>query len=301
MFGYIVVNQPELKFREFDVYKSYYCGLCRDLKKNYGAFGQMTLSYDTTFLVLLLTGLYEPEETAGVTRCIAHPFEKHATISNPYSDYAAQINTILSYWSCIDDWNDERKYKKLFFAKLLEGGAKKTADELKEKTEIIIDSLKRLSEFEKNPAKDFDTALDNVSGCFGQIMAEVLAYKHDEWEPTLRRMGFYLGKFIYIMDAWDDLDKDRNTGSYNPLIPIADQMGYSVNASSTDHVPDQFYEYVKQLLTMMMAECCKCFETLPIIKNAELLRNILYSGVWARWNSKTAGKEDNGSNAVADE
>jgi hypothetical protein len=52
---------------------------------------------------------------------------------------------------------------------------------------------------------------------------------------------------------------------------------------------------------MMMAECCKCFETLPIIKNAELLRNILYSGVWARWNSKTAGKEDNGSNAVADE
>ena len=95
MFGYIVVNQPELKMKEYDEYRKYYCGLCKSLKDRYGARGQISLSYDMTFLVLLLTGLYEPEKHSGSRRCIAHPTSKHTYVQNEYTDYVADMNVIL--------------------------------------------------------------------------------------------------------------------------------------------------------------------------------------------------------------
>ena len=77
MYGYIVVDQPELKFREFDKYRSYYCGLCDSLAEAHGLKGQISLSYDMTFLVILLTGLYEPETIYSEERCVTHPLRKH--------------------------------------------------------------------------------------------------------------------------------------------------------------------------------------------------------------------------------
>ena len=119
MFGYIVVHQPELKVREYETYRAAYCGLCRSLKNRHGRLGQMTLSFDMTFLALLLSGLYEPETVSGCGRCLAHPMQKHHYLSNPYYDYAADMNLLLTYYKCLDDWQDERKFTRLIFAKFL--------------------------------------------------------------------------------------------------------------------------------------------------------------------------------------
>ena len=265
MFGYVVCNDKELKGRELDLYRSYYCGFCSVLKTKYGSLGQLTLSYDTTFLILLLTGLYEPQETDSETTCIAHPFEKHPTRVNSFSEYAADMNIILSYYSLLDDWSDEKKLKGLVLSRLLAGKEKKACLTYADKEAVIRDRLIRLHECEKKKDQD----IDRVSGLFGDIMAEILACREDEWEEVLRRMGFFLGKFVYIMDAYDDLEKDRKNGSYNPLLKAAERPDYE--------------DYVRQILTMMMAECCKTFETLPILQNADILRNILYSGVWSRY------------------
>ena len=118
MFGYIIVNKPEMKFKEFDVYHGYYCGLCRKLKEHYGKIGQMTLSYDMTFVVMLLSSLYEPETERGVTKCAAHPLQKHPTRTNEITDYAAHMNVLLTYYKCQDDWKDERRHKQLLMGKL---------------------------------------------------------------------------------------------------------------------------------------------------------------------------------------
>ena len=99
MFGYVVVSEQDLKIREFNLYRSYYCGMCMDLKENYGQTGRLTLSYDTVFLALLLTSLYEPEDLVRDIRCAVHPVEKHRTRQNDYTRYAADINIILSYYS----------------------------------------------------------------------------------------------------------------------------------------------------------------------------------------------------------
>ena len=121
MFGYIVVNKAEMKFKEFDVYHSYYCGLCKALKDGYGAKGQLTLSYDMTFVLMLLTSLYEPETSYGTGKCIAHPFEKHEIRRNGFTDYVADMNVLLCYYKCLDDWEDDKKLHKLLFGKMLEG------------------------------------------------------------------------------------------------------------------------------------------------------------------------------------
>lgn len=265
MFGYIVVNKPELKFREFAVYQSYYCGLCRALKEKYGRFGQMTLSYDMTFLAMLLTGLYEPETKECVMRCITHPLEKHPVSMNRYTEYAADVNVLLTYYKCEDDWLDERKVGKYLFAALLRKKNNRIAKEYPAKACKMAENLSRLHEIEKNGG----VTLDETAGLFGEIMAELFVYREDEWADSLRKIGFFFGKFIYLLDAYDDIEEDLKKKCYNPL---ADRFGQ-----------EGFEEEVKSILTMMMAECSREFERLPILLHAEILRNILYAGVWTKY------------------
>ena len=265
MFGYVVMNKPEIKFKDFDMYRSFYCGLCRELKERYGLSGQITLTYDMTFVILLLSGLYEPPTKKGSTRCIVHPVRRQPVRKNAITKYAADMNIFLTYYKCKDDWNDERSIPGLVFGKLLEGKEKKSEKIWSKKVQTIVSCLDELSVLEKENATD----IDRVSGCFGRIMAEIFAYREDVWEPTLRRMGFYFGKFIYLLDAYDDVEEDVKKGNYNPV--------------SKDYIIQGFDDRVKNMLMMMMAETCREFEKLPIIKYTDILRNILYSGVWCRF------------------
>lgn len=265
MFGYVVMNKPEIKFKDFDMYRSFYCGLCRELKERYGLSGQITLTYDMTFVILLLSGLYEPPTKKGLTRCIVHPVRRQPVRKNAITEYAADMNIFLTYYKCKDDWNDERSILGLAFGKLLERKEKKSEKLWSKKVQTIVSCLDELSELEKENATD----IDRVSGCFGRIMAEIFAYREDVWEPTLRRMGFYFGKFIYLLDAYDDVEEDVKKGNYNPF--------------SKDYIIKGFDDRVKSMLMMMMAETCREFEKLPIIKYTDILRNILYSGVWCRF------------------
>lgn len=257
-----------MKFREFAVYRSYYCGLCQTLKEKYGRTGQMTLSYDMTFLVMLLTGLYEPETETGEARCIAHPFEKHPTSRNEYSEYAADVNMILTYYKCMDDWLDEKKIGRYLFAAMLRKKHNRIAQKYPEKVLCVYDHLEKIHQCEKEK----NSSIDEVAGHFGEIMAELFVYKDDEWADSLRKIGFYLGKYIYLLDAYDDIEKDLKKGNYNPFAGMYES--------------EHFEEDVKQILTMMMAECSREFETLPILWNVDILRNILYAGVWTRFEIK---------------
>lgn len=265
MFGYVLVDKPELKVREFEVYKSWYCGLCRTLKDRSGFLGQMTLTYDMTFLILLLHGLYEPKERCGECRCVAHPTQKHGIRVDEFSEYAADMNLLLMYYKCMDDWNDNKKVSRLGYAKALKGKCKKIEQRYPEKAQNIADSLLELSRLEAENCRD----LDRVSGCFGRLMGEILACKKDLWEKDLRELGFYLGKYIYLLDAYEDLEKDKEAESFNPLIDLCEA--------------DTFEEQIFSILEMMMAEAAMRFERLPILENEQILRNILYSGVWSRY------------------
>jgi hypothetical protein len=125
--------------------------------------------------------------------------------------------------------------------------------------------LERLADAEQRQ----ETNIDLVSGLTGEMLAEIFDWRQDEWSSELRCFGFYMGKFIYLMDAYEDCEKDIKEKQYNILASMYGGPEYEI--------------YCKQLLTSMMAECAKSFERLPILQHADILRNVLYSGVWTRY------------------
>ena len=109
MFGYVTICEPELKVKDLRKYKAYYCGLCRNLKDEYGFMGQMTLTYDMTFAVILLSSLYESIAEVEMHRCKVHPVKKQPMLRNKITSYAAAMNVLLAYYHMEDDWQDDRK------------------------------------------------------------------------------------------------------------------------------------------------------------------------------------------------
>ena len=265
MFGYVTVCEPELKVKDLKKYRAYYCGLCRTLKEDYGFMGQMTLTYDMTFAVILLSSLYETIAKHEEHRCKVHPVKRQHMLRNEITSYAAAMNVLLAYYHMEDDWQDDHKVSSLMTKSLIQGKAKKIIEKYPRQSKVIQQSLRELGECERENSMDIDRA----AGCFGRLMAELFVWKEDIWEKTLRKMGFYLGKFIYLMDAYEDIDDDIANACYNPFMQFRER--------------EDFDDYCKQILTMMIAECSREFEKLPILTHAEILRNILYSGVWCRY------------------
>lgn len=268
MFGYVTVNRAELKGKYFDRYRAYYCGLCKTLHDKYGIKGQITLTYDMTFLIILLSSLYDKQSDIKRKRCIMHPCTPHAIMINEYTIYAADMSVLLAYYNFKDNWQDDHEIKSRAAMAALRKDVYKIRGRYKRQCKVIESELKALAKCEKAGERDIDT----VSYHFGKILGEIFVYKKDIWEDTLRKVGFYLGKFIYLMDSWDDLEKDMEKGNYNVFEEMSGQ--------------DDFDNECRQILIMMMSECSRKFEMLPILKNRELLRNILYSGVWLKWDIK---------------
>jgi hypothetical protein len=268
MFGYVLPDQKELKIKEWEVYQSYYCGLCQSLKRQYHTLGRLSLNYDMTFLGLLLTSLYEPENEIKECRCMVHPSRKRMAVHNQYLDYAADMNILLTYHKCRDDWRDEHSILHSAYGRLLFLSGKKVCRKYAEKSLRIQGYLEELEAYEKQKSSN----LDETAGCFGNICAELFVYD-SQWRYAMQRTGFYFGKFIYLLDAYDDLERDGKKGCYNPFFSYKDR--------------EDFSDWVYGILQMMMAEVCKEFEKLPILENAALLRNILYAGVWGKFHQIT--------------
>ena len=267
MFGYININQKELSEESREAYQSYYCGLCRRLKTNCGAKGQMLLNYDMTFLIVLLTGLYELENQSSDILCALHPTKKRRVWLNEATDYAAAMNLILAYHNLIDDWKDDRAYSKKAFAKMLDKDYHKVMEQYPRQVKAVEEYMKKTEELEKRQEKNLDLA----AGLSGEMLAEIFCWKEDEWAEELRTMGFYMGKFIYLMDAFEDYDADVKKNAYNPLVFMEKEQEQDRDT------------WCKLPLTSMMSECAKSFERLPILLHADILRNVLYSGVWTRY------------------
>lgn len=279
MVGYISVNMEELKIKEYREYRGWYCGLCRELSKNGGICARLTLSYDMTFLYMLLSSLYDEKVKRTQCRCPVHPLIKHLSCETALGNYIADMGILLGYYDLKDDWADEKKFYGRVLSAALRKRIKEIAQKYPRKYNAVKNYVKRLHKYEKKNTnrKNGIESLDIAAGYTGEMLGELFVYKNDIWEMSLRRMGFYLGKFIYLLDAWEDIEKDCQIGNYNPFFGIYKEK---INADP-EKGKKEFHTFAIQLLEKMAAECCRAFETLPIIDNVEILRNILYSGIWA--------------------
>lgn len=271
MFGYVTTGT--LTKEQQERYRAFYCGLCHALGQRYGAMGRMTLSFDSTFLHLLLSSLYEPEESAGSARCLPHPFQAHTWVRSEITDYCCDMNIALAYHKCLDDWQDEHSLMGRTEAHLLEKAYCRVAARHPDKCRQIEDCLRQIAVQEKAA----EPSLDKLANLTGQMLGCIYRYQEDLWADTLQKVGEGMGRFIYLMDAYDDLEADRKHGLFNPLLPYSQREDYE--------------EFVKQSLTLLIAECTDAFETLPLVKDIDILRSILYAGCWTRYEQKRIQRE----------
>ena len=273
MFGFSRPYMNDLSENEKARYKAVYCGLCRKLNEKYGLAGRMGLSYDMTFLILLLDSLYEPEEKTKEAVCPPHPMKKHRETSSAFTDYAADITVALTYYKALDDWMDEHSKTGKMYSGLLKRSYGKVKEAWPEQCAAIENSIDSLHEVER----DKDAQPEKAADLSGRMLASLFAVKQDFFQRQVACLGYFLGKFIYMMDAAIDYANDQKNGCYNPL-------------NSMQVTPEQ----ARELLEQPLGQAAEAFESLPLVQDAHLMRNILYSGVWQTYNYEMKKKETDG-------
>lgn len=271
MFGSIICNKKELTKEEAERYQSAYCGLCRAIKRKYGQLERMTLNYDMTFVALLLNGLYEEYNDEQTFRCPVHPFKEQKVFDNKYIDYAADMTILLSYYKCKDDWDDEGKHSGKWYGGYLAKHMERLEQEYPRQAACVKKNLEELVRLEKSES----SIPDEIVNCSGRMLSEIFVYEEDFWSEFLRKFGYELGRFIYLMDAALDYEHDKKKQNYNPLL-----------------VMQQSPEEMEPALMQAIGNAAVYFEKLPILQDAGIMRNILYGGVWQPYYVKVKGKDE---------
>lgn len=286
MFGYVLPCKMELKLKDYELFRSYYCGLCVAIKKNFGQIPRSVLNYDLTFLAILLDSFEKDSREFVHNRCIMHPLKKRIKVINNKSlDYASYCNVLLAYYKLLDDKEDEGSFKSRTFSSILKPYIKKIPSHYDELSKDIKDNLEKLNALEKS---GFNDNIDEISHPFSHITGIILSHYHKDkdFNENLYWLGYNLGKWIYIIDAWDDLKEDMEKDEYNPINSVFNKENKPFDDFSKD-----IYKRIENLLLQCGYSCTVHLRELPLEKNQELLDNILHLGLIEKIDS-VMGKSD---------
>ena len=269
MFGYVTICKEKLSEEGFDTFRAYYCGLCKAIGKRCSQSARMGLSYDITFLAVILSAVYKSDEEIENKRCFLHPWRKRSCVTDSLPlDYAADAGVMLSYLKLIDDRNDDRSIKSLFAIWLFYFGMRKAKRRFPETYAGIKACLERLSELEKNSCNDIDETAD----CFAKIL-EILFTPEFIEEQSQRRilawLGYNIGRWIYVMDAYNDIEKDIKHNNYNPFLKKYERQ-------SAVEIKSALQKKLNVSMTFTLENAASAYELLDVGKNREVLDNIIY-------------------------
>lgn len=281
MFGYIRPLKDELKVREFEQFKACYCGLCRVLKQEYGQFARFLLTYDFTFLAMLLWDGEEEPQTVSA-RCPASPFRrKSACAPSPVLARCAGYSVILSWWKLRDTVDDEGFFASLkdrLLLLLFKRHYKKASRLYPGFMEAVSENLSALRLLEGQPEATMDACADRFARITRAMVTDVA---QPEKRRPLEQVLYHTGRFIYLLDALDDLSDDMDKGRFNPLVgrftPEEGRLSAKDNAALKETL-----EHSGRLISA-------AFELLPISAWTEILKNIIYLGMPAALNRVIAG------------
>ena len=266
MFGYVKACKPELKIKEYETYKAVYCSLCKKLGKSYGLLSRFTLSYDFTFLALLNMSLKEGCDGFERKRCAFNPLKKCNYCKNLDAiDMPAAAAMIMLYYKILDNIADERGLKKVTFwclKPIFSRAHKKAAKNYPQIEAAVSEYITAQNALEKANCTSIDEAADPTAKVMEKIL--MLCSETQMQKRVLQRIGYCLGRYIYLLDASIDLPEDIKKGSYNVLKNIDD---------------DDINDRIKKQLYFCVNEVAKAFELLDIKKYKTILGNIIYLGL----------------------
>lgn len=291
MLGYVKIEKSELKVREYEVYCGYYCGICKSIGARYGQLPRMVLSYDAAFLALTLASLDDTPDAPSQEHCIVHHINKKTVIRNRAVDYAADVMLILAWYKMLDDVSDEGKTSARAASLVFRRTHRKLLSAYPELCSVIEDRLSELSALEKDRCPSLDAAAE----AFSMIMEALFVYgiralygddSYCDWrlEPEdaeltpaqlLAKLGYHMGKWIYLTDAADDIEENIESGAYNPLLFRFERRD--------DESPSAFRQRIQEPLSFnlyhYLAMAAKCANLLDIKKNKGIIENVIYLGM----------------------
>lgn len=279
MFGYINPLKSEMKIREYEIYKAYYCAVCKSIKKECGQLPRLSLSYDAAFLAVLLSSLSDVPEQRTRMNCAVHPAKKGSEIISdmPIIEYAADMNILLAYYNLKDSFKDDKSVSAALGLLLLRRCAVKIKRKYPQKCAIIEELLAKQEKLEKEKCASMDEAAEPFAG----IMQEVLCGDFEPVNPknaeVLRWLGYNLGKWIYILDAADDIEKDLIKKKYNPL-----KYQFAIKEGQLGEGMQVMQDRVDFDLTHTLSQMSASMALLDMKKNTSIVENIVNMGLLAR-------------------
>ena len=270
MFGYVIIDKPNILVKDYATYRSYYCGLCKRIGKNYGQAMRFTINYDIVLLSLLAHNYEKTEPVFAGENCIAHPFGKKIPVakSNEILDRVADINTILGYYKVLDDVIDEGRHH--FFKFFMKQKIKKAEKKYPDLCRKIDQEYGNLRELEKQNCLD----IDMLGNCFGNIMVAVGDTITQKSDCFLRNLCYNLGKWIYFIDAIDDINEDKKENKFNPFV--------SKNIELNENFYNKNEPIWRKLLYTAMDKIMQNYDQMDITISEGCLSNIIYMGLKAR-------------------
>lgn len=270
MFGFIRPVKAELRVKEAERFQQVYCGLCHTIRAEYGRFYTLFLSYDMTFLALA-AGCGQTETAPPCRkRCDAQPFLRRACAAPDEAlRLAADASVVLTYHKFRDDLADEKDAKRALAGLLCalgKRGYEKARARMPEADAEIRQALEDLRQLEQAHCPSMDRAADTSS----RMTAAVVPRTGDVRERILHQMFSQIGRWIYLVDAVQDIKKDMEENSYNPVV-----LRYDL------HEPDitAIREPLERTLERSLADVCMAFDLLEPQRDADLIRNIIFLGM----------------------
>lgn len=277
MFGYIIPLKNELKVKDFDKFRTYYCSICSEIKNKFGNIPRLGLNYDTTFFAILLDGLSPKNSKSFASSCIRHPLEKREFFYSNSIKYASDLNISLIYYKLLDDKLDNKTIMSSLLLKILYPYYKKVT--FKNIDSILNENLTKLHIIEKSSSK---YSLDEICHPFGDIIGRIFKeypYEINEdnslTRDNLYSFGYSFGKWIYLIDALDDLKSDMQSNiNFNPI-----EKSFNINNFPYESFIKSIKTDIDFLLIALISSCEEKLKKLPLNKNQEIIENVINLGL----------------------
>ena len=284
MFGYIRPYKPEMLIRDFEQYRGVYCGLCKQLGKSYGVAARAALSYDCTFYAIYLMSVASGACCAGFhqSRCVVNPLKKctYCAEDLPALKMAAALSAIMTYYKIKDDWADGsglQKLRAVFARPFFSRARKKAARDFPALEQAIAASMAKQAEIEKSQ----DAGLDACAEPTAQMLAQSFQLGAQYIQPgstvlprLAEQFGYYIGRWVYLMDAADDFEKDIRSGGFNPFL-----TKFQLTRESAPQEVSKTRVYANEVLNMSLSQAIAAFELTEFHCFSPILRNIVTMGL----------------------
>lgn len=263
MFGYVSINKPEMKVKDFNTFRGFYCGLCKTIKKEYSETARFMLNYDCTFLYVLCASSRDGKADVAFERCPTGP-KKKAVLRDHGAEYAAAINVLLGAEKLLDTANDEGSIAAKAGFRLYSKVYKRAAENYPKAADCIKQGLSELAKIEKKKSASIDEPAD----AFAKMLGNIFVFAPTDYnKDVLYQLGYNIGRWIYIADAYNDMEEDGKKGNYNPVL-----LRYNAG--------DNIKENIRYTLNLSSAQAQSAYELLDIKRYKAILDNIIYEGMY---------------------